>query len=219
MGLYAGFDVINDFGFIDATEEWGIIPDYSEGCAVFVETFLSVANNLVPVDTGYLKSTLSARTDGDTFCEVFTYCEYAQYPEYGTWCQRAQPYFTPALEEALNAAAPLWYQAEEDALMEDQLLTEEEEMEEQAEALAIQQSTSNGMAQAASSRASGGMGGINFSSPGAFIGSIIASFIAAVIITTVQAMMGKDFSSKTDRIKTAGTGGEGSVYMPDIEII
>jgi hypothetical protein len=56
-----------------------------------------------------------------------------------------QPYFTPALELALMEAEPAWKQAEEQALMEEQMLIEEEQMEQQAQALAAQQSQQNAM--------------------------------------------------------------------------
>jgi hypothetical protein len=88
MGLLVEFDVIDDFGYIDETEEYGIVPDYSEGCEVFVETFLKIATELVPVDTGYLRHTLEADCN-NTSCRAETDCEYAQYPEFGTWCQAA----------------------------------------------------------------------------------------------------------------------------------
>jgi hypothetical protein len=42
-------------------------------------------------------------------------------------------------------------------------------------------------------------------------------FVAAVIITTVQAMMGRDFSSVSSRAKAAGGGG-GSVFVPEVLI-
>lgn len=108
MGLYCSFDVIEDFGYQDAIEVEGeeFIPDYSAGCETFVEVFLQVATDLVPVDTGYLQSTITATCD-ETSCECETICEYAEYQEYGTWCCEAQPYFEPALERALEAAAPL----------------------------------------------------------------------------------------------------------------
>lgn len=35
MGLYAGFDVCADMGFMEYTPEYGIIPDYSYGCEIF----------------------------------------------------------------------------------------------------------------------------------------------------------------------------------------
>ena len=97
MGLYASFDVCADMGFIESTPEYGIVPDYSEGCEIFCSTFKEVSQSLCPVDTGYLRSTLTASYN-DTFCECETICEYAQYQEYGTWCMAPQPYFEEALE-------------------------------------------------------------------------------------------------------------------------
>ena len=47
MGLYVEFDVVMDFGYTDQTEEYGIVPDYSEGCEVFVETFLANRSDIV----------------------------------------------------------------------------------------------------------------------------------------------------------------------------
>lgn len=218
MGLYASFDVINDFGYIEATETYNVRPDYGPGCDVFVDTFLSVADSLVPVDTGYLQSTLSADTDGNSFCEVETDCEYAQYPEYGTWCQAAQPYFTPALEEALAAAEPLWSQAEEDAQLEEQILAEEEAMEQQALALASQQADRYGNAQAGlNSQGLPGSMGIG-GSLAAMAGVIVASFITAFITTTVQVMVGQSFSERVDRIERASGGDGGFVYTPDVII-
>ena len=108
MGLYEKFDVIDDFHYTSETPFFKIKPDYSEGCKVFVETFLRVSQSLVPVDTGYLYSTLTASQLNETSCEAMADCEYAQYVEYGTWKQKAQPYFEPAYEAALSAAQFLW---------------------------------------------------------------------------------------------------------------
>lgn len=216
MGLYCSFDVIEDFGYLDQTEDWGIVPDYSEGCEVFVDVFLDVSNDLVPIDTGYLQSTLEARGD-DTFCECLTECEYAQYVEYGTWKMAEQPYFVPAIEAGLNAAEPFWNKAEQEALMEDQLLTEEMEMEQQAQAIANQQSASIGAQQAMNNQVQP-PGQLNFSSPGAFIGSLLGMFVAAVIVVSVQNFLEPVLGSKEDRIRRAGDGGSGHVFLPDIEI-
>lgn len=206
MGLLVEFDVVNDFGYIEATEEYGIIPDYSQGCEVFVKTFLKVARELVPVDTGYLKYSLRAECD-DTYCCAETNCEYAQYPEYGTWCQAAQPYFTPALEEAIAAAQPFWDEAEEAALAEEEMLIMEERAEEQ------------GRLSGSRGKGSGQFGGINFSSPAAFIGSLIGMFVAAFIITTVQVITGKDFSSSGHDIRHRSANDSFSgVYIPDVII-
>ena len=207
MGLLVEFDVVNDFGYIEATEEFGIIPDYSEGCEVFVKTFLKIARELVPVDTGYLKYTLRAEYD-DTYCCAETKCEYAQYPEYGTWCQAAQPYFTPALEEAIAAAKPFWDKAEQAALEEEEMLI----MEERARLGRLSFDGSRG-------KGSWQFGSINFSSPAAFIGSLIGMFVAAFVITTVQAIIGKDFSSSGNDIRHRGANGSSSgFYIPDVII-
>ena len=111
MGLYAEVDFITDWGFPeeltggDASIGEASVPvNYSGACSAFVETFMKVATELVPVDTGYLRSTIDADTDGFSFCYAEATAEYAQYVEYGTWCMDAQPYFEIALEEACQAA-------------------------------------------------------------------------------------------------------------------
>lgn len=205
MGLYCEFDVINDFGYLDETEEYSIIPDYSDGNDVFISVFLRTARELVPVDTGYLKSTIQADSDGDSFCYCETNCEYAQYVEYGTYKMGAQPYFEPAIEAALAAAKPYWDEAERDALEEEEMLAMEEEEEEEE--------------MMSSSR--GGAGGENTSSLGAFLGSIVASLIVAFVVVTVQVLLGADFSSSRGSSGGGGRGGGGGdavVFMPPIEI-
>lgn len=223
MGLFVEFDVVEDFGYLDQTEEYGIVPDYSEGSMVFADVFLSIAQQLVPVDTGYLSSTLTA--DGsDTYCYAETDCDYAQYPEFGTWCQPEQPYFRPALEEAIMAATPYWDKAQQQAEMEEQILIEEEQMMQQAQALASQQSGAHGATQAqmmnawSAGRGPGGFGGLNFSSPSAFIGSVLGMFVAAFIIVTVQVMLGKDFSSRGSSSRGRGGSGGGIPYVPEVII-
>ena len=111
MGLYAEIDIVGDWGFpSDVTggdDDIGsdsVPVDYSRACRIFVSTFMEVATKLVPVDTGYLRSTINADTDEISVCYAEATAEYAQYVEYGTWCMRAQPYFEIALEEACAAA-------------------------------------------------------------------------------------------------------------------
>lgn len=119
MGLYAHFNP-RDYGFqevIEAEVEGEVISeevDYTEACEEAVNTFLEIANDLVPVDTGYLQSTIDASTDGWEV-EFEATAEYAQYPEYGTWCQDAQPYFRPALQEAISVFIELARTAEDEA--------------------------------------------------------------------------------------------------------
>lgn len=138
MGLYVEFSVY-DLGFIESTPNLGISPPYSEGCNVFVDTFLTVANELVPVDTGFLRSTLEADTDGFS-CSAGTDCEYAEFVEYGTWCCGAQPYFEPAIEAAIDAAMPYWQFAEECAMdAENQAMAEFDKALNQGVALSLDQ--------------------------------------------------------------------------------
>ena len=106
MGLRARFSVIDDLGYPDSTPELGLPVDYSDGCEVFADVWLSTALDIVPVDTGYLQSTLEAYADAEG-CTCETLCDYAQYVEYGTIKMDAQPYFEPAIEVALAEAEPL----------------------------------------------------------------------------------------------------------------
>ena len=107
MGLYVEFDPVS-IGLPEYLEQEvdeeviSVEIDYADACDAFVETFLKISTKIVPVDTGFLRSTLSAQTDGWA-CEAWTDCEYAEYVEYGTRRQRPQPYFTPAFAEAFQA--------------------------------------------------------------------------------------------------------------------
>ena len=107
MGLYVSFTP-EDLGYqkILFQEVLGelvsVTVDYTAACQAFCDTFMAQATGLVPVDTGYLRSTIHARTFGEV-CEAEATAEYAQYVEYGTYVMSAQPYFTPAVEAGLNA--------------------------------------------------------------------------------------------------------------------
>ena len=107
MGLYVEFD-ISDYGY--GSEVQGVVAgmfpvyttmDFAPACEAFVKTFIEVATELVPVDTGYLRSTINATTDG-FHCSAEATAEYAEYVEYGTFRMEGQPYFTPALEMAMS---------------------------------------------------------------------------------------------------------------------
>ena len=112
MGLYAYFDAAtcglpdeitaSDVGYPEMDDMADPVEvDYSGALAHMVSTFMEVATSLVPVDTGYLYSSIHAKTEGAT-AEFFADAEYAQYVEYGTWKMGAQPYFRPALDEAIS---------------------------------------------------------------------------------------------------------------------
>lgn len=112
MGLYAYFDgascglpdevTASDLGYPEFEGEAEPIQvDYSAAIADMISTFLSVATSLVPVDTGYLQSSIHAEGSG-TSASFYADAEYAQYVEYGTYKMRAQPYFHPALDQAIE---------------------------------------------------------------------------------------------------------------------
>lgn len=113
MGLYAYFDTAScglpdeitasDVGYPELEDEAETVEvDYSGALGHMVQTFMDIATDLVPIDTGYLCSTIHADTDQVSFAAFYADAEYAQYVEYGTWKMGAQPYFRPALDEALE---------------------------------------------------------------------------------------------------------------------
>lgn len=124
MGLLVEFD-LRTFGYPEELsqtvpiieEEIIVRVDYSKACNAFVETFLEMALDLVPVDTGYLQSTIAARTNGYS-CYAEATAEYAQYVEYGTYKMPAQPYFEPAFEAAMEIFHQLALEAKQNAEIE-----------------------------------------------------------------------------------------------------
>ena len=99
MGLYATVYIDADWGLPDHTPRLGLFIDYTEAIEAFSSTFMQVARQEVPVDTGYLQGSLNSYGSGMVI-EAEATAEYAQYVEYGTWCCPAQPYFNPAIEAA-----------------------------------------------------------------------------------------------------------------------
>lgn len=61
------------------------------------------AKMFVPVDTGVLKNSIDVQMEGDMTAVVAPHTEYAAYVEFGTSRMAAQPYMTPAAEEARPA--------------------------------------------------------------------------------------------------------------------
>lgn len=122
MGLLFNMSV-QDLGYIQATQDIVLHPNYAEGCRVFCDTFLAEARARCPVRTGYLRSTISASSTASSItCMVGA--EYAQYVEYGTSRQSAQPYFEPALQIALETARGYWDRAENEVIMKQRELVQ-----------------------------------------------------------------------------------------------
>ena len=74
----------------------------------------SLARQDAPVDTGYLRSSISGDSD-----VVQAEAEYAQYVEYGTWKMDSQPYFESAVEQAASEMGEEWSEQFLDANMID----------------------------------------------------------------------------------------------------
>ena len=107
----------NDIPWNDQDVEVTVQVDYSDAFAAFADAFYSYATDLVPVDTGYLQSTISASSD-DWSITAEASAHYAQYVEFGTWKVAAQPYFIPALEYAWSETSDAFQQAVQDAMDE-----------------------------------------------------------------------------------------------------
>ena len=119
MGLYCQYDILENPAFnaevsaeIIEADEFGnpiytgeyetMEVDYSEALDLACETFEEVAHQLVPVDTGYLSSSIRAGHDGRSMVFFYAKADYAQYVEFGTFKMPAQEYFRPAVEAALD---------------------------------------------------------------------------------------------------------------------
>lgn len=208
MGLYASFTV-EEQGFpLELTqvvlgEELWVEVDYSEALQDAVDTFVSIATYLVPIDTGYLQSTISANCDSYSV-EFEATAEYAQYPEFGTWCQAAQPYFTPALEEAVSVFIEGANEAYEWAQEELQDMIDEVISEYEEEQFAM---------------------GAGFGGGGESLGSMLAgAAMAAALFFLFFPVLVIGYGI-VDTIKTAFTGEEsggsrsgGGYYMPEVII-
>lgn len=68
----------------------------SRGVAQGGELVKSDARSLAPVDTGYLRQSIHAHTEG-LRCEVGAGASYSMYVELGTYKMRARPFLFPAL--------------------------------------------------------------------------------------------------------------------------
>lgn len=115
MGLLFNMSVY-DLGYIRTTQDIQLSPNYTEGCRIFCDTFLKEAQARCPVRTGYLRSTISASSTASSITCIVE-ADYAQYVEYGTSRQSAQPYFEPALEIAFDKARKYWNEAENEVII------------------------------------------------------------------------------------------------------
>ena len=201
MGLRANINAM-DQGFPMTADVGDIsIPvDYSEAAEVFKTMFLDVARELVPVRTGYLKSTITAEIGEASMGEVTAEAsaEYAQYVEFGTYRQMAQPYFIPAIEAALEEWGLAAQKAYKEALEEAQAAYEAEQ--------AQQQSQEAGGAPVGAPVGGGFLGGL------ALLGLLL---IFTIFIEGIKSMFNDTDSHRGSRL---AQGDLGSALFPNIEI-
>ena len=197
MGLRANINAM-DQGFPMTADVGDIsIPvDYSEAAEAFKAMFLDVARELVPVRTGYLKSTIAAQIGEATIGEVTAEAsaEYAQYVEFGTYRQMAQPYFIPAIEAALEEWGLAAQKAYDEALEEAQAAYEAEQAQQQSQ-------------EAGGAPVGGGLlGGL------ALLGLLL---IFTIFIEGIKSMFNDTDSRRGSRL---AQGDLGSALFPNIEI-
>ena len=197
MGLRANINAM-DQGFPMTADVGDIsIPvDYSEAAEAFKTMFLDVARELVPVRTGYLKSTIAAEIGEASIGEVTAEAsaDYAQYVEFGTYRQMAQPYFIPAIEAALEEWGLAAQKAYDEALEEAQAAYEAEQAQQQSQ-------------EAGGAPIGGGLlGGL------ALLGLLL---IFTIFIEGIKSMFNDTDSSRGSQL---AQGDLGSALFPNIEI-
>ena len=197
MGLRANINAM-DQGFPMTADVGDIsVPvDYSEAAEAFKAMFLDVARQLVPVRTGYLKSTIAAEIGEASIGEVTAEAsaEYAQYVEFGTYRQMAQPYFIPAIEAALEEWGLAAQKAYEEALEEAQAAYEAEQAQQQSQ-------------EAGGAPVGGGLlGGL------ALLGLLL---IFTIFVEGIKSMFNDTDSRRGSRL---AEGVLGSALFPNIEI-
>ena len=200
MGLRANINAMDQgFPMTANVGDISIPVDYSEAAEIFKTVFLDVARELVPVRTGYLKSTIAAKIGEASIGEVTAEAsaEYAQYVEFGTYRQIAQPYFIPAIEAALEEWGLAAQKAYKEALEEAQAAYEAEQAQQQ-------------------SQEAGGAGGAPVG--GGFLGGLVLLgllFIFTIFIEGIKSMFNDTDSYRGGRL---AQGDLGSALFPNIEI-
>ena len=201
MGLRVNINAMDQgFPMTANVGDISIPVDYSEAAEIFKTVFLDVARELVPVRTGYLKSTIAAKIGEASIGEVTAEAsaEYAQYVEFGTYRQMAQPYFIPAVEAALEEWGLAAQKAYDEALEEAQAAYEAEQ--------AQQQSQEAGGASVGAPVGGGLLGGL------AVLGLLL---IFTIFIEGIKSMFNDTDSRRGGRL---AQGDLGSALFPNIEI-
>ena len=99
---------VDSAGFTAAIQQ--LMADYPEavGAALMrvAEQMLQLSNVLVPVRTGFLKSTIGVRQNSNFSITFYANAPYAAYVEFGTRHMSARLFMTRALQQYQNMFAP-----------------------------------------------------------------------------------------------------------------
>lgn len=150
-----------------STKYYNTPIDYSDAFREAEDIFLDEATSLVPVDTGLLRSSITAES-GYYRLDAYADTDYAEYVEYGTYKMAAQPYFEPALADAADAARAAALDIYREAQQEDTQRYVEE----------AQKQSEEKQAQL-------------FDTLGGFLGAIIAMLIASIFQTLIDEITGE----------------------------
>ena len=80
-----------------------LLEDLTPSLQTGIEKGADHARSVVPVDTGYLQSTIYGQVNGPNEAEMGATAEYAAFVEFGTIHMAAQPYIEPGSQIALQS--------------------------------------------------------------------------------------------------------------------
>jgi HK97 gp10 family phage protein len=103
----AGFIIISDTFTPKVRNALHLIPQkVGDALEQNFQAAEDMARTIVPVDTGYLQSTIYHKVDDDNFgAELGATADYAAFVELGTSRMAAEPFIRPALEAMLPVLA------------------------------------------------------------------------------------------------------------------
>lgn len=203
MGLSCSV-TIGDLGLPIETPYYGLPIDYSEAFNVFGSIFLSTAQSLCPVRSGYLLSSINVNVSGDgVTCEAGAH--YAQYVEYGTWKMGARPFMEPALSIALAASAGAFQEAYDMAMEEERAMLEEEIMSQ------LKGAIEEGIEGEEREEA---LNTLDFSSLEGFFSSLVSMLLIGLIMGIIQGFFNSLFSDPDRKAAIGDMVGSSSISMP-----
>ncbi len=120
MSVLVNLEVSEEFGAAMSRFDDAMKRQIQEQLSIWAEAVKADAERLVPIRTGYLQSSIYAKSQ-DWQIEVGAEATYAAAVEFGTLNSKAQPYLNPAVEAYLPSLERFIIQALDSAKMEAQV--------------------------------------------------------------------------------------------------